>query len=447
MFKRLFYFFRFYFTRLFYTVGAFIVALFILAFFFPILQQIASITFICLCISVLLDFIIVFAGNKPITAKRLCAERFSNGDDNRVTITLTNHRPYKIKIGVIDELPMQFQNRKWHRKLLLSGDQTFSFDYFLKPVERGEYFFGIINIFLRGPLNMVVRHINSGEEKKIAVYPSFMQMKRYQLMAVTNQLQAGGSRRLRKLGSSLEFEQIKEYVQGDDYRRVNWKATARKNSLMVNNYMDERSQQVVCLIDKGRSMKMPFEDMTLLDYAINSTLVLSNIVLMRQDKSGVLTFGKKIDHFIQPDKKPAQINLILETLYRQQTDFTDSDFEALYVYARYHLNQRSLLILFTNFESIYAMERQLPYLKQLSTYHPLLVIIFENTELSALQQSKAHTVEDVYYKTIANKFAFEKRLIVKELQKHGIMSILTSPQKLTANTINKYLELKERQVV
>ncbi len=447
MFKRLFYFLRFYFTRLFYTIGAVIVALFILAFFFPILQQVAVIAFICLCISVLFDFIIVFAGNKPVIAKRLCAERFSNGDDNKVTIELVNRRPYTIRIEVIDELPVQFQNRKWHSTFSLSGNQTFSFDYFLKPAERGEYFFGIINIFLRGALNMVVRHINCGEEKKVAVYPSFMQMKKYQLMAVTNQLQTGGSRRLRKLGSSLEFEQIKEYVQGDDYRRVNWKATARRNSLMVNNYMDERSQQVICLIDKGRSMKMPFEGMTLLDYAINATLVLSNIVLMRQDKSGLLTFGKKIDQFIQPDKKPAQINLILETLYRQQTDFTDSDFEALYVYARYHLNQRSLLILFTNFESMYSMERQLPYLKQLSTYHPLLVIIFENTELSALQQSKAHTIEEVYYKTIANKFAFEKRLIVKELQKHGIMGVLTSPQKLTANTINKYLELKERQVV
>jgi len=211
--------------------------------------------------------------------------------------------------------------------------------------------------------------------------------------------------------------------------------------------MDERSQQVICLIDKGRSMKMPFEGMTLLDYAINATLVLSNIVLMKQDKSGLLTFGKKIDQFIQPDKKPAQINLILQTLYMQQTDFMDSDFEALYVYMRYHLNQRSLLILFTNFESLYSMERQLPYLKQLATHHPLLVIFFENTELNALQQQKAHKLEEVYYQTIANKFAFEKRQIIKELQKHGIMSLLTAPQKLTANTINKYLELKERQVV
>lgn len=446
MFKRLIYWLRFYFTRMFYTIGAAIVGLFILAFFFPFLQQVAAIAFLCLCLTVALDFIITFSGNKPVTAKRLCTERFSNGDDNKVTIELNNKRVYKVRIGVIDELPVQFQQRNWKRNFVLNGRSTFSFDYFLKPQERGEYFFGIINIFLHGPLNMVIRHISGGEEQKIAVYPSFMQMKKFQLMAVTNQLQAGGSRRLRKLGGSLEFEQIKEYVQGDDYRRLNWKATARKNSLMVNNYMDERSQQVVCLIDKGRNMKMPFEGMTLLDYAINAALVLSNIVLIKQDKSGLLTFGKKVDQFIQPDKKPAQINLILQTLYMQQTDFTDSDFEALYVYTRYHLNQRSLLILFTNFESLYSMERQLPYLKQLSTHHPLLVIFFENTELAALQQSKAHTIEDIYHKTIANKFAFEKRQIVKELQKHGIMSLLTPPQKLTANTINKYLELKERQI-
>lgn len=447
MFKQFFYWFRFYFTRLFYTVGAIIIALYILAFFFPFLQQVATVILLCLSIAVVLDFIIIFSGKKPVTAKRLCAERFSNGDENKITIQLTNNRPYKIYVEVIDELPVQFQQRNWQKNFTLNAREIFSFDYLLKPRERGEYLFGIINLFLRGPLNMVIRHITSSEEKKVVVYPSYLQMKKYQLMAVTNQLQMSGSRRLRKLGSSLEFEQIKEYVQGDDYRRLNWKASARKNSLMINNHMDERSQQVICLIDKGRSMRMPFDGMTLLDFSINATLVLSNIVLMKQDKSGLLTFGKRIDQFVQPEKKPAQINIILETLYKQQTDFMDSDFENLYVYLRYHLNQRSLLILFTNFESLYGMERQLPYLKQLSTHHPLLVVFFENTELVSLQQQKARTTEEVYYKTIANKFALEKRLIVKELQKHGIMSLLTSPQKLTANTINKYLELKERQVV
>lgn len=447
MLKRFLYSLRFYFTRLFYISGSVIVGLFVLAFFFAGLQQIAMIGLLCLGISVLLDFIIVFAGPQPVKAERLCADRFSNGDENKVIIQITNYRSYKISAKLIDELPVQFQARNWQHDLHVNGRETFSYEYFLKPVERGEYFFGRINIFMRGPLNLVIRQITTGEEKKVAVYPSYLQMRKFELMAQTDQLQFAGSRRLRKLGSSLEFEQIKEYVPGDDYRTVNWKATARKNALMVNSYIDERSQQIICVIDKGRSMKMPFEGMTLLDYAINSTLVLSNIVLMKQDKAGLLTFGKKPGQFLQPDKKPAQINLILETLYMQQTDFTDSDFEALYVSIRYQVKQRSLLVLFTNFESLYSLERQLPYLQQLSSHHPLLIVFFENTELAELQQQKADTVEQVYLTTIANKFALEKRQMVKELQKHGIMSLLTPPQKLTANTINKYLELKERQVI
>jgi uncharacterized protein (DUF58 family) len=294
---------------------------------------------------------------------------------------------------------------------------------------------------------MVVRHIRSGNEKLVSVYPSILQMKHFQLMAVTNQLQEAGTRRLRKIGQSLEFEQIKEYVPGDDYRNINWKATARRPGIMVNNFMDERSQQVICLIDKGRNMKAPFNGMALLDYAINTTLALSNIILLKQDKSGLVTFGKKIDQVIQPDKKPTQISLILEALYKQKTDYLDSDFEALYSTIRYRLKQRSLLILFTNFESLYSLERQLPYLKKLSSHHALMVVFFENTELTELLAQKANTLEEVYVKAIATKFAFEKKQIVKELQKHGIMSLLTPPEKLTINTINKYLEIKARRVL
>ena len=135
-----------------------------------------------------------------------------------------------------------------------------------------------------------------------------------QLLAVSNRLQEAGVKRIRRLGHSMEFEQIKEYVRGDDYRTINWKATARKDGLMVNNYTDERSQQIYCLINKGRVMKMPFAGMTLLDYAINASLVLSNVALVKQDKAGLITFAENLDTFILADKKPTQMNLLLETL-------------------------------------------------------------------------------------------------------------------------------------
>jgi uncharacterized protein (DUF58 family) len=266
-------------------------------------------------------------------------------------------------------------------------------------------------------------------------------------MAVSNRLNETGIRRLRKSGSSMEFEQIKEYVHGDDNRNVNWKATARKGDLMVNTFTDEKSQHIYCLIDKGRNMKMPFEGMTLLDYAINASLVLTNVALLKHDKAGLLTFASQPDTFLPADRKGIQMEMILENLYRQQTHFSETDFEALYTHIRGKIKNRALLILFTNFESIPGFQRQLPYLRKIAKHHLLLVVFFENTELKALREKPAENIEDIYIKTIADKFAFEKRLIVKELRQHGILSILTTPQQVTVNTINKYIELKARQAL
>jgi uncharacterized protein (DUF58 family) len=245
----------------------------------------------------------------------------------------------------------------------------------------------------------------------------------------------------------MEFEQIKEYVRGDDYRTINWKATARKEALMVNNYTDERSQQIYCLINKGRVMKMPFGGMTLLDYAINASLVLANVALVKQDRAGLITFAEHLDTFVLADKKSTQMNLVLETLYKQQTRFLESDFEKLFSVIRNRITQRSLLILFTNFESLESLQREMPALKKIAHYHLLLVVFFENTELKTIADSKATSLEEIYIKTIAEKFAYEKRLMVKELQMNGILSILTAPENLTVNTVNKYLELKTRMSI
>jgi uncharacterized protein (DUF58 family) len=379
--------------------------------------------------------------------ERLVTDRFSIGDDNKVVITIHNNYSFPARLGVIDELPDQFQERHWRRKLKLAAQSTDEIVYFLRPTTRGEYVFHDINLFVTAPLQLVKRRYVFSAEQVIKVYPSYIQMRRYHLLAVANRLQELGVRRMRQLGHSMEFEQIKECVRGDDYRTINWKATARKEALMVNNYTDERSQQIYCIINKGRVMKMPFSGMTLLDHAINSSLVLSNVALVRQDKAGLITFAENLDSFVQADKKPTQMNHVLETLYKQQTRFLEPDFEKLFSVIRTRITNRSLLVLFTNFESMESLEREMPALRKIARYHLLLVVFFENTELKALTEQKAGTLEDIYIKTIAEKFAFEKRLMVKELQKNGILSVLSSPENLTVNTINKYLELKTRMSI
>ncbi|MNT19962.1 hypothetical protein D3C72_1552520 [compost metagenome] len=245
----------------------------------------------------------------------------------------------------------------------------------------------------------------------------------------------------------MEFEQIKEYVQGDDIRTLNWKATAKKNSLMVNQFQDEKSQSIYMAIDKGRVMKMPFNGLSLLDYAINATLVLSNVILKKQDKAGMFAFSKRVENRVVAEKRSSQMHQILESLYNIKTDFFESDYSRLYADIKKNINHRSLIILYTNFETLDSLHRQLPYLKGIAKSHLLVVVFFQNTELNEIINSKAVTVQEVYDKVIAEKFAFEKRLIVNELKKYGIYSVLTQPENLTLDTINKYLEIKARGIL
>jgi uncharacterized protein (DUF58 family) len=314
-------------------------------------------------------------------------------------------------------------------------------------VKRGEYSFGAVNVLLSSPLKLFSRRFRFSADKLVPVYPSYIQMRKYELMAISHRLTDTGIKKIRRIGQNQEFELIKEYVAGDDFRTVNWKATARKSRLMINQYQDERSQQVYSLIDKGRVMQMPFNGMTLLDYAINATLVISNIAIKKSDKAGLITFQDRIGSMLPAARLNNQMAAIQEILYNQKTAFLETDFSVLYSRIRRSISQRSLLLLFTNFESIHSLHRQLPYLNNLARTHLLVVIFFENTELKEAIEEPAENLKEIYYKAIAERFSYEKKLIVKELQKHGIQSILTAPEKLTINTINKYLELKARNLI
>jgi uncharacterized protein (DUF58 family) len=395
----------------------------------------------------LLDIIILFQSKNGIFANRIVPEKLSNGDENDIKLTIQNRYSFPISIKIIDEIPFQFQIRNFEIVKKLKPTSAIETNYFLRPVERGEYFFGNLHIFASSPLRLVSKRFSFVGNQMVPTYPSYIQLRKYDLMAFSNQLFQFGMKKIRKIGHTIEFEQIKEYVQGDDIRTLNWKATAKKNSLMVNQFQDEKSQSVYMAIDKGRVMKMPFNGLSLLDYAINATLVLSNVILKKQDKAGMFAFSKKVENRVVAERRSSQMQKILESLYNIKTDFFESDYSRLYVDIKKNINHRSLILLYTNFETIEGLQRQLPYLKAISKNHLLVVVFFKNTELDILINKKATNIQEVYDKIIAEKFAFEKKLIVQELQKYGIYSILTSPENLTLDTINKYLEIKARGIL
>ena len=435
-----------YFTNRFFRIIIMLILGMIIAYLIPSLFPIVVSATIIFVIIVLYEAILLFKEKEGLTARRFLPKKLSNGDFNDAQILVNNNYDYNVSVQIIDELPFQFQYRESNWDLKMDPGTEKLIHYQLKPLKRGEYHFGSINLYASVFSNMVQKRFTMKTSSMVPVYPSIIQMRKYEYAAISNRLHEFGVKKVRKIGHSLEFEQIRNYIPGDDPRSINWKATARVNNLMINNFQDEKSQPIYCIVDKGRMMRFPFGGLSLLDYSINASLVLSNIALKKGDKSGIITFSNKLSSVLPANKKPGQLKKILEILYNQKTLYKESNFELLSLFVQKTIRQRSLLILFTNFESLTSFQRQLPFFSQLKKFHTVVIVFFKNKELAEFIQKDSDSQKEIYSKAIAEEYENDKYLIVRELQKHGIYSILTYPENLTINTINKYLEFKAKGI-
>lgn len=393
------------------------------------------------------------ASNQQLLAFRQLPDRFSNGDENVVRIRVENNYRFPIRVEVIDEIPFVFQRRDVSFEAYIPQAEAKTIRYSLRPTRRGVYGFGRVRVFVASPIGLLRRRFTCCEAHDVKVYPSFLMLHQYELLAISNNLTEMGIKRIRRVGHHTDFEQIKDYVAGDDFRTINWKASARRSKLMVNVYQDERSQQIYNVIDKGRVMQQAFRGMTLLDYSINASLVLSYVAMYKEDRAGLATFSNDFDTFVPASRRPGHMQTLLETLYAQQTEFGETDYSALVANLNNHVTKRSLVVLYTNFTGLVSMQRQLPYLQQLNKRHRLLVVFFEDEELKEYISTHhapltTHRSTESYYRQVmADRFVYEQRLIVSTLRQHGILSLLTTPQNLSVDVINRYLEMKSRQQI
>ncbi len=422
-----------------------IAAIFAFGFAFSILVVIGKILFTLMALALIVDAALLFSVRSPFSASRIVEGKLSNGDYNPVIIQVSNELSFETNVRVIDEFPVQLQLRNKHFDLKhFKPNTTEELLYEIRPTERGVYRYGKIHLLVNTPIGLITRKLTFDAEQEVKVYPSFIQYRKFAFLAISNRLEEVGVKKIRKLGLSNEFEQIREYVSGDDYRIINWKATAHHQSLMVNQYQEEKAQDVYCIVDKGRLMHMPFEGLSLLDYSINASLVMSGVAIGKDDKAGLLTFSDKIGTFIKAQGKKTQMSLIADALYNQEVRLRESDFARLYKNIKTWIRKRSFLILFTNFDSLVTLRRQMKYLKAISRNHLLCVVIFDNSEINALAQTKTFGLNEAYKQTLAEKFQHDKRLITKELTNNGIYPILTEPRDLTVSAINEYLRFKSQ---
>ncbi|NND93767.1 MAG: DUF58 domain-containing protein [Flavobacteriales bacterium] len=412
-------------------------------FLFPIAQGLSMILFALF----LADIFILFGGNVKVKAAREIPQVFSLGDENQVILKIQNLSALDLSMVIIDELPVQLQFRRFERPLIMEGKSERETKYSVRPVNRGEYEFGDIHCLVAGPIRLFERRFTSHAKATTRTLPSIMQMKEFELKAFSRIATADGVKKLRKLGVSYEFEQINPYVKGDDIRHINWKASAKRQELMVNRFETERSQAIYSVICKNREMKMPFNGLSLLDHAINTSLAVSNIALHKYDKIGLITFSDKIGSMLKASREKKQLKNLINALYNEKERETEANYDLLSLSLRQIAPNRSLVFLYINFESPYALDRALPHLKLISKRHLLVVIFFKNVEIEKFTESQAEDLRGIYKRSIAQKMANEKEAMLSKLKQARIQTILTEPDKLSMRTVDKYLELKGRGLI
>jgi len=436
-----------YLNNRFYLVFALLICAMMLSYAIPSMMPVVQTCIVLLALAVGVDILMLFSQRVDVDVQRETPGVLSLGDDNPIRLTVHNKARISLNVTVIDELPEQFQTRDFSISLDLPSGKVHQETYQLRPLSRGEYHFGRVSLYLATGMGLVRRRLRKPANAMVAVYPSILQMKKYELKTFARTAIEYGVKKVRRIGHSYEFEHIKQYNRGDDYRSINWKATGRRAQLMVNVYEDEKSQAVYTIIDKSRVMHMPFNGLSLFDYAVNASLVIANIVLGKQDKAGLLTFAEEPKARIRADRGKHQLKRILEALYNETEGSVEANYESMYMSLRDLVNGRALLFFYTNFESTYALQRALPQLRKLNDKHLLVVVFFENTEVSGNTSENVETMEDIYRQVTAENYMLTKVQLVQLLRQFGIMSILTKPENLTVASINKYLELKSRGMI
>ena len=429
-------------SRRFFVVAILLIALFVLGYTIPAVYVLARVllwVWVGLCV---LEAILLYAvPSRRMQAERHCAERFSNGDPNEVLIDVTSPYAFPVRVQVADEAPVDFQLRDFVMQRMLSARQSVTLRYTLTPHHRGAYRFDHIRLFFSTPLGMVERRYTRGTPVAVKVYPSFAHLSLYSLMC-THRLDEYGIKRVRQVGSDTDFEQIKDYVAGDEFRSINWKASARVHSLKVNVYQQDRSMPVYCIVDKGRMMQQSACGLTFFEHSVNAALALAYVAIRKDDQAGLVTLGAEVDAFVPARRHETQMPLLMEALYRQETTFPECDYSSLSTFFTQRVTKRSLAILFANFSTLNALDRELPHLLHIAHRHQLLVVMFRDREMEAFVARQPVNTEEYYQQISVEKYNRERLLIIRRLRQNNILTLYTLPEQLSVGIINSYLEYR-----
>lgn len=388
------------------------------------------------------------AGNeRRFEITRLHESKLSLGVPNPITISVRNRGRRPIQFWIRDEPPEAFKIETRLLQGKIEPLETWQGLYHLQPIRRGDYDFGNFTIRWLGPLGLVLRQRQVPAAEGVKVYPNLLDVRKYDLLLRHNRLHEIGLRSTRMFGEGTEFERLREYQPDDDYRNINWKATARRHRPVTMQYQTERSQNVIALLDTGRMMQTPVADIAKLDYAVNAVLFLGYVATGKGDRVGVMSFADDVEHYLAPRQGRGQFYRMLEMLYALEAQQIEPNYRKALTYLALKQRRRALVVIFTDLSSGASLDSLVAQVSLLAhSSLPLVVTISDPDVHSTAGQLPGDSL-GVYQRAIASQMLDERRLTLDTLRKRGVLTLDVPANQLSLAVVNRYLELKGRTVL
>lgn len=366
---------------------------------------------------------------------------------NRIQLNLVNDGPEPLRALLRDEPPPSFSMTQREFPLTLRPGEEREIAYHITPPERGSDFFRGTYLRIVCPLGLVVRQVKLNTEQPVRVYPNVLALREFDLLKQKGQLRELGIRKSRMRGLGTEFESLREYGEGDDYRKVDWKASARRGKLIVRQFEQERNQPVILCIDVGRRMLSEVDGVTKLDHVLDSLLMLTHAAAVAGDFVGLLVYSDRVRRYIPPRKGRNQVGMIIEAIHDLVADPVESDPRAAFAYLATRWKRRSLIVAFSDVEAADEAKNLAASLGGMVNRHILLLARVADPRLQELALAPAHDVDALYSKASALFFGGERKAAGTLLDSAGIHSLESEPQELAAALVSFYFMVKERSML
>jgi uncharacterized protein (DUF58 family) len=409
----------------------------------PVLNSVAAAWLISVVLLIAVDA--VMAGKKEhFNIRRIHDSKLSLGTENAVRLELHNLARRKAEFWIRDEPPLEFFGEPAVLRGECAGRSAWSGVYAVVPPRRGDYRFGDIHLRWKSPIGLIVRQARFPCAGPVRVYPNLMDIRRYDLMLRQNRLQEMGLRHSRIFGEGTDFERLREYLPDDDFRRIHWKATARRNRPITIEYQTERSQNVIAVLDTGRMMQSPVNQMAKLDYAVNAVLLLAFVAAGKGDKVGLLSFADDIQHYLRPQPGRMQFYRMLKALYAVEPQGVEPDYRRAVGYLAGKERKRSLVILFTDLTGNLGVRALLESMGAIAGRSLPMVVTISDPDIHQAASDRPTSSETVYLRMEAEILLEERRQALDALRRRGVLTLDVPANQLSVSVINRYLELKAR---